>query len=395
MIWQDRRATRETEVIQQKVPERRLYGSSGYRLSPHMTGPKLLWIKKNNPKPYAHAYRIVLPKDYVRSRFTGDYATDWTDANGTGLFDLRRKAWAYELIRDLGLDETKLPEIESPTQVAGEVSQTVSRKTGLDPGVPVIVGSGDDVVAIGAGGTQRNEVAINLGTSCSTYSRFDRPVLDPEMRLESFVDCEEGRWCLSGTTNAAAASVEWMIRTTRPHETVGNEGNIDLLDQLLIHDADPSGLVFLPYLMGERSPIWNPNATATLLGATFQHGRRDFIRAAIEGVCFSVRSILEIDERLTHRTIDSVRVVGSAAKSVVWMRTLANALGKGVLVPREEEATAIGASMLAAVSTGLVTNLHEASKRFVHTSRAFPPSPRKVLAFEGAFERFKQASRTM
>ena len=394
IIWQDRRATKETIQIDKKLSEKYLYRLSGYRLSPHMTGPKLLWLKKNNPRQYAKAYRIVLPKDYVRSRLTGDRHTDWTDANGTGLFDLRRRNWAHELIRDLDLDETKLPEIKPPMHVVGAVSELVSRKTGLDSGVPVIVGSGDDVVALGAGGTRPNEVAINLGTSCSTYNRLDKPILDPEMRLECFVDCEEGKWSLSGTTNAAAASVDWMIRTTERKEIARNRNSIDLLDKFLAHDAHPSGLVFLPYLLGERSPIWDPSATATLLGATFQHGRQDFVRAAVEGVCFTVRSILEIDEQLTRRRIDTVRVAGLAAKSNVWMHTLANALGRRVWVPKEE-ATAIGIAMLAAVGTSLVSNLHEASKRFLRISRRFYPSPHKVSSFDRAYERFREASKPM
>ena len=396
MIWQDRRAEREAQQINERISERTLYRLSGYRLNPYMTGPKLLWIKNNQPKTYSKAQRIVLPKDYIRSRFTGDSYTDWTDANGTGLFDMRKRKWAYGVFGALGLDCTKLPEIKSPTEVVGETTSSVSSETGVDAGVPVIAGSGDDVVAIGAGKTAASEAVVNLGTSCSTFARLNKPVLDPEMRLECFVDCEVGKWSLSGTTSAAAASVDWILRSTQTSDVAkSNGGSYKFLDELLSRNAKPSGLLFIPYLAGERSPVWNPHATGTILGLTLQHTRLDLIQSAVEGVCYTVRSILDVTGRLTRRKINTIRVAGAATTSLIWMRTLANVTGKRVDVPRESEATAVGAAMLAAVGSGFISNLTEASRAFLSASTTFLPHARLAKAYAKEYEHISKVSQNV
>jgi xylulokinase len=392
IIWQDRRAKRETDEINSKVSERTLYRLSGYRLNPHMTGPKLLWIRKKRRELYMKARRIVLPKDYLRSRFTGDLCTDWTDANGTGLFNMRKKTWAYDIFDELGLDAAKMPEIKPSFEVVGETNESASRKTGLDKGIPVVAGAGDDVVAIGTGAVSASDLVVNIGTSSSTYTRLSKPMLDPLMRLECFVGCEEGKWLLSGTTTSAGASVDWITRNLGTGHSERNRNTYSVLDRLPPRKLRPSGLLFLPYLAGERSPIWNANAKGELVGITLRHGRLDLIQGVLEGVCFTLRSILDITEQLTGRKMDIVRVAGAATSSVAWMQILANILGRKVSIPRESETTALGAAMLAAVGIGLAPNVAKAAQRFQHVIRTVVPQTRVSRAYEAAYEQFTSMS---
>jgi xylulokinase len=393
LIWQDRRAEKETEEIARKIPEKVLYQLSGCRLNSYMTGPKLLWIRKRDRGNYRKAHRIVLPKDYVRSRLTGDSYTDWTDANGTGLFTMRRKRWAVEVFRELALDETKMPEIKPPSEVVGEISERASRKTGLQKGVPVVAGGGDDTISIGAGAIEPSDMAVNLGTSCSTYLSVRKPILDSKMRLECFVAFEEGRWNLSGSTTSAGASADWIVRNTEANDSLGKTLNAySFLDELSPQDIKPSGLFFLPYLAGERSPFWDSDATGALLGLALRHTKRDLIQSVLEGIGFTVRTIVDITEQLTGQAIGTVRVSGAATLSTNWMSMLANILGKRVVVLKQNEATALGAAMLGAVGISLVPNVREAARRYLRVKRTFLPQSQSARAYEEAYRQFTKLS---
>ena len=389
IIWQDRRAAKETEEIRRRISERALYRLSGYRLNPHMTGPKLLWIRKNRRERYVRARRILLPKDYLRSQFTGDFCTDWTDANGTGFFNMRKKTWAYDIFDELRLDASKMPEIRPSFEVVGETAEFASRKIGLDTGIPVVAGGGDDVAAIGAKAASDSDLVISLGTSSSTYASSSKPILDPLMRLECFVSCEDGKWLLSGTTTSAGAAVDWATRNMGAGSFQGtmDRNTYSFLDRHL-SSREPSGLLFLPYLAGERSPIWDTEAKGELVGITLQHGRLDLIQGVTEGVCFTLRSILDITEQLTQKRMGVVHVAGSATSSVAWMQMLANILGRKVAIPKESETTALGAAMLAAVGAKLVPSVAKAAQRFQRVVCTFKPEARATSAYDAVYKKF-------
>jgi len=392
IIWQDRRAETEAHAVDRRVSEKTLYRLSGYRLSPQMTGPKLLWLSKKRRWLYLKARRIVLPKDYLRSRFTGDLYTDWTDANGTGLFNMRKRNWAYDIFDELGLDASKMPEIKPPFEVVSETNEFASRKTGLDKGIPVVAGAGDDVVSIGTGTASPGDLVVNIGTSCSTYATFSKPTLDPQMRLECFVGCEYGKWLLSGTTNSAGASVDWITRNLRTGPSKGNRNAYSYLDRLSPRSVKPSGLIFLPYLTGERSPIWDANAKGELVGITQGHGRLDLVQGVLEGVCFTIRSILDITEQLSGRKMKTVRVAGAATSSVGWMQILANILRRRVSIPAEGETTALGAAILAAVGIKLAPNISKATQRFQQQARILTPQTQARRAYDAVYEQFTRLS---
>lgn len=395
IIWQDRRAREETEEIVSKIPEKSLYQLSGYRVNPYMTGPKLLWIRKKSRKNYQKSRVIVLPKDYVRSRFTDDTYTDWTDANGTGLFDMRKKRWSDQTIRALGLDETKMPEIKPPFEVIGEIHERASRETGLQKGIPVVTGGGDDAVSIGTRALNTNDMAVNLGTSCSTYVSVKEPLLDPRMILECFVGFEAGRWNLSGTTTSAGASIDWITKNTgSTKRDMKNPSSYSYLDGMSPRNLKPSGLIFLPYLAGERSPLWDADATGALLGITLRHTRQDLIQSVIEGVGFSLRTIIDVTEQLTRQKIKTVRVAGASTSSLTWMSIMANILGKNVLVSEEIEATALGAAMLGAVGAGLAPDVRNAAKRFLRVTRMFVPRVQSAHAYDEAYKQYVRLSKS-
>ncbi len=388
-IWTDSRAQTETKEISAKIPERLYYKITGYRLSPCLTAPKLIWIKKRERKRYLKTKHVLLPKDYIRSRFTRDVSTDWTDANGTGLFDIRRKNWSNEIFRALKLDLEKMPPIKAPHEVVGEITERAAKTTGLKKGIPVVTGSGDDVVQLGTG-AKNHELAVNLGTSCSTFLMVPEPTYDPKLRLECFVGFSPKRWLLSGTTASAGSSLDWVLKNTSSFPKKRKENNYSRLHDLIGNPPIPSELIFLPYLNGERTPIWDSRATGAFLGLTLQHTRYDLIRAVLEGVCFSVRSILELTEKLAGR-VSRLRIAGGATSSLAWMQMLANTINRQVVIPRESEATLLGGAMLAAVGTKLFTNVEKAIELQRVKTHLYPNAP-SVRKYEKAYEAFVNAS---
>ena len=358
-IWTDNRAQTEIREISEKIPEHLLYRITGYHLSPYLTAPRLMWIKKRNRKRYLKTKHILLPKDYIRSKLTGDLSTDWTDANGTGLFDIRKKTWSNEILGALKLDLEKMPLVRAPHEVVGEITGSAAKTTRLKEGIPVVTGAGDDVVQLGTG-VKQHELAVNLGTSCSTFLTVPEPTYDAKSRLECVVGFSPKRWLLSGTTASAGSSIDWVLENTSasPPEKC-EEKNYSQLDNLIGNRRMPNELVFLPYLNGERTPIWDSRATGAFLGLTLRHKRNDLIRAVLQGVCFSVRSILELTEKLGGK-ISLLRIAGGATSSIAWMQMLSNIIDRPVVILRESEATLLGAAMLAAVGSRLYTTVDDA-----------------------------------
>jgi xylulokinase len=388
-IWTDSRAQNETREISEKISKHLLYRITGYRLSPYLTAPRLIWIKKKERKRYLKSKHILLPKDYVRSKLTGDMSTDWTDANGTGLFDIRKRNWSNEIFRALKLDLEKMPIIKAPHEIVGEITSSAAKTTGLKKGIPVVTGSGDDVVQLGTG-AKNHELAVNLGTSCSTFLTVPEPTYDAKSRLECFVGFSPKRWLLSGTTASAGSSVDWILENTSSTPKKGDLNNYSLLRNLIGNPPILSELIFLPYLNGERTPIWDSRATGAFLGLTSRHTRNDLIRAVLEGVCFSVRSILELTEKLAGR-VSLLRIAGGATSSPAWMQMLANATNRHIVIPRESEATLLGGAMLAAVGSKLFGSVEKAVE-LQRVKTHLYPQIHAARKYERMYEVFVNAS---
>jgi xylulokinase len=355
-----------------------------------MTAPKLLWIRNMRNKRYERSQKIVLPKDFVRSRFTGDSYTDWSDANGTGLFDIRKKQWLSEAIEEIGLDETRMPEIKAPFEVVSEIDGAISRKTGLKRGIVVVTGGGDDVVSIGTGAFKPGQCAVNLGTSCSTFASVEKPVLDSKMRLECFVGFEEDSYYLSGTTTSAGGSVDWVNRNIGILASSYHDRKHPSLNRISRPRLKPSGIFFLPYLAGERTPFWDPNAKAAIVGITSTHTRKDLLQSAMEGVSYTVQSILEITEQLTRPKIRTVRVAGALNFNESFMTILASVLNRTLLIPRETETTALGAAMLASIGASQSSDISEAAQRLLSWKTIIKPQRDLVHMYKKSYSQFSQ-----
>ena len=389
-IWTDSRAQTETREINEKIPEHLFYRITGYRLSPYLTAPRLIWIKKRQSQRYRKTKHVLLPKDYIRLRLTGDMSTDWTDASGTGLFDLRKKNWSNEIFRVLNLGLEKMPTIKAPHEIVGEITDSAAKTTGLKKGIPVVTGSGDDVVQLGTG-VKDHEMAVNLGTSCSTFLTVPEPTYDAKARLECFAGFSPKRWLLSGTTASAGSSVDWILENTSSSKLEKHvENNYSHLKSVIGNSTMLSELVFLPYLNGERTPIWDSRATGAFLGLTLRHTRNDLIRAVLEGVCFSVRSILELTEKLGGK-VSLLRIAGGATSSLAWMQLLANATNRHIMIPRESEATLLGGAMLAAVGSRLFRSVDQAVE-LQGVRKHLYPDVASARRYEKMYEAFVNAS---
>jgi xylulokinase len=304
------------------------------------TLPKLLWVRDHEPENYARIKKILLPKDYIRYELTGVYASDVSDASGTGLFDVVHRRWSLDLADKVGVDHSLLPEVFESRAITGKVHARAAQLTGLREGTPVIAGAGDQAAsAIGNGIVEPGIVSCTIGTSGVVFAHLQQPAYDPAGRVHTFCHAVEGAWHTMGVTQGAGLSLQWFRNQFAPGATY---------DQLTeeANTASAEGLYWLPYLMGERTPHLDAQARGGWIGITAKHTRADLIRALIEGVSFSLKDCLDIVATLGVQ-IDSVRVSGGGAKSKFWRQLLADIFQKRVVTLATQEGSAYGAALLA------------------------------------------------
>jgi len=290
--------------------------------------------------------KMLLPKDYVRFRLTGEFATDVSDASGTALFDVVNRHWACELADRLSVDSDILPLAQESHCVTGEVSQAAAATTGLAPGTPVIAGAGDQAAsAIGNGIVEPGAVSCTIGTSGVVFAHIERPEYDPDGRVHTFCHAVAGAWHVMGVTQGAGLSLQWFRNQLAPFRSYD-----DLTAEAAGAPAGSQGLFWLPYLMGERTPHLDARARGGWIGLTARHTRADLIRSLLEGVSYSQKDCLEIIEKMGARA-DTVRVSGGGARSVFWRQMLANVFARPVAVPETQEGSAYGAALLALAGT--------------------------------------------
>jgi xylulokinase len=359
IIWADQRAVAETARVAERVDPRRVYALTGHRLSPSYSAAKVLWIKEQEPERYAEARAFLHAKDFLAARLTGALVTDRSDASGTNLYDLERGTWSDELVDAFGIDPDKLPPICNSTDVVGEVSAAAAAETGLRAGTPVVIGGGDGSCAGVGAGVVREGVAYNyIGSSSWIALATSRPILDPEMRTFTWAHLVPGTFSPCGTMQAAGGSYQFARDLLADKEKVEAEGVgvsvYELMnEQVLRSPPGARGLLFLPYLIGERSPRWNPDARGAFIGLTNRHGRPDLFRAVLEGVTLNLRVILEAFTR-QGAAIESLRVIGGGARSAVWNQIMADVFGIPVhRLALLEEATSMGAAVAGGVGVGI------------------------------------------
>ena len=387
IIWADQRAVAEAREFVERVGLARIYYITGHRVGPAYSCPKMVWLRRHEPEVFRNTYKFLQAKDFIVHRLTEMWATDYSDACGTGLFDLVRKEWAESLVEAAGLDLRMLPRAVPSTTVVGEVTSSAAEVTGLAPGTPVVIGGGDGVCATaGAGVVGEGTAHLYLGSSAWLAAASRDPLLDPAMRTVTWVHIDPDWYSPNGTMHNAGSSLEWVRGLFRVRDYAVLEAEAEACG------AGADGLVFLPYLLGERSPYWNPSARGTFVGLTPTHGRPHLFRAVLEGVAFNLRAILEALEG-QGLSVARLRVVGGGAQSRAWRRILADVLGRPLeLLAHPLEATAIGAAMAGAVGVGLVSDLAEAGTRLARIVGVEDPTPSDVYStlygvFREAYDR--------
>ena len=354
LIWCDQRSQSQVDFINEKVGRENVLA---YTANPVVTGftlPKLLWVRDNEPANFERIRKVLLPKDYVRFKLTGEYATEVSDASGTSLFDVVKRDWSYSMCDALGLDRSILPKCYESAEISGKLLPYVAQNLGLQPGTPVVGGGGDQAAsAVGNGIVQTGVVSCTLGTSGVVFAHMDQPHYDPKGRVHTFCHAVPGKWHVMGVTQGAGLSLQWLRNQLLP----GEDYSV-LTKEASTADLGSQGLFWLPYLMGERTPHLDANARAAWVGLTAKHKRADLIRSVIEGVCYSQKDGLDIIEEMGV-TLHSVRLSGGGARSPFWKQLMADVLNKKITTLESQEGSAYGAALLAVVGTGAYASVEE------------------------------------
>ncbi len=355
LLWNDQRTADQSRSITERVGAERLIQVTG---NPAVTGfqaPKILWLRDHEPEAYARVRRVLLPKDYVRLRLTGERATDVSDASGTLLLDLRKRAWSDEVLAKLDIPREWLPGVHESPDLTGTVTPKAATATGLPAGLPVAAGAGDNAAsAVGNGIVREGVVSSSIGTSGVVFAHTDEPRIDPHGRLHSFCHAVPGAYHLMGVTLAAGGAFRWW------RDVVGGDLDYDALVSLA-EQAPPGaeGLVFLPYLSGERTPHLDPRARGGFVGLTLRHTVAHMTRAVMEGVTYSLSDCLDLITALG-LSVGEARATGGGARSAFWRQMQADVFGLPVRRALADEGPALGAALLAGVASGAYGNVLDA-----------------------------------
>ncbi len=391
LLWNDARTGPECEEIERRAGRAQIIRITGNRPSPGFQAPKLLWLRRHEPEAYGRIHQVLLPKDFVRLRLTGTAATDVADASGTLLLDLRTRDYSKELLDALEIPRRWLPPVSESPQPVARLSREGARATGLPEGLPVVAGGGDNAcAAVGAGIVEAGDGVCSLGTSGTLFVHACEPVADPEGGLNAFCAAVPGGWHLMGVVLSAGGALQWFVdRVLLPPDSDGDPFE-RLFGELAMIAPGAEGLLFLPYLAGERSPHMDPSARGAWVGLSLAHGRGHMTRALIEGVGYAFADCLS---RMRDLGLAPERLVlaGGGARSPVWRRILASQLELPLLPSRAAEGPALGAAMLAGIGTGLFDSYETAVARCVpHPEAAIEADAQAVAVYREGLARYRR-----
>jgi xylulokinase len=374
IIWCDVRTDPQCRALTEQVGRERLIELV---LNPALAGftlPKLLWVRETEPELWARVRTVLLPKDYVRLRLTGERATDVADASGTLLLDVRRRAWSREMLGHAGVEESLLPRVYESQEVTGRVSAAGAAETGLREGTPVVAGAGDQAAgAVGMGIVRPGAVSATIGTSGVVFAATDRPALDPQGRVHTFCHAIPGRWHVMGVTQAAGLSLRWFRDRFGATSDDGRDPYENLMEEAATAPAGADGLLWAPYLMGERTPHLDPHARAALAGLTMSHTRAHVVRAILEGVAFSLRDTLTIFAEMGV-PVESIRLGGGGARAALWRQIQADVYGQTVELVEADEGAAYGAALLAGIGGGAWASVDDACAATIRVRQRIEPT---------------------
>ena len=374
ILWNDQRTGAQCDEIRRRLGKARLIQLTGNDALTGFTAPKILWVREHEPEVYARVAHVLLPKDYVRYRLTGQFATDRAGAAGTLLMDVKTRDWSPEVLDALDIPADWLPQTHEGPEVTGHISVEAAGATGLKAGTPVVGGGGDQAAqAVGVGAVEPGIVALTLGTSGVVFASTGEPFVEPEGRLHAFCHAVPGRWHLMGVMLSAAGSLRWYRDTLAP--------GVDF-DALLAPAADvppgSEGLLFLPYLTGERTPHPDPLARGAFVGLTVRHTQAHLTRAILEGVAFGLRDSFELMQSVGLAEIRQVRISGGGARSALWRQILADVLNVELVTVNTTEGAAYGAALLAATGAGVYPDVDTACAATIRLTGRTVPGPASV-----------------
>lgn len=361
ILWNDQRTGAQCDVIRSRLGKDNLIQITGNDALTGFTAPKILWVQEEEPDIYRQVAHILLPKDYLRFKLTGEYAMDRAGGAGTLLFDICERTWSPDVLAALEINPDWLPPTYEGTAITGKVTRVAAEATGLVPGIPVVGGGGDQAAAaVGTGAVEEGIVSVSMGTSGVVFATMDKPTIEPEGRLHAFCHAVPGKWHLMGVMLSAAGSLRWYRDTFEPGVQFG-----ELTGKASSIPAGSDGLLFLPYLTGERTPHPDPLARGGFIGLTIRHQLAHLTRAVLEGVSFGLRDSFELMKAAGLKDISQVRVTGGGARSPMWLQILADVINVELVTMRSEEGAAYGAALLAATGTGTYDDVPTACRGLI------------------------------
>jgi len=387
ILWNDQRTGAECDEITRAAGGRKkLIRMVSNPALTGFTAPKILWVRKHEPRVYEKTAKILLPKDYVRYRLTGEFATEVSDASGTLLLDVKRRRWSKKLLDLLRIDADLLPEVFESPEVSGRLTAAAAKATGLVEGIPVVGGGGDQAAgAVGNGIVRRGVISATMGTSGVVFAHADTVETDPDGRVHTFCHAVPGKWHVMGVVLAAGGSLQWF-RNALCQDLVREAGRkkVDPYELITAAAADvppgADGLYFLPYLTGERTPHADPDCRAAWVGLSNMHTRAHMARAVIEGATYAMRDCLEIIQGMGV-PVREIRVSGGGARSAFWRQLQADVYRKAVWTVSSEEGPAYGVALLAGVGTGVWKSVPEACDATIKTLRKSAPDRKTVARY--------------
>ena len=377
MIWADQRSGEQMEKLTEKVGADRMYEINGHRPSASYSIEKLMWIRDHEPEIYQNTYKMLLAKDYIICRLTGKFVTDYSEASGTDAFDLKGMEWSEEVLSAAEIPADKMPELHASTDVIGNLTAHAAEELGLAVNTKVVCGGGDGPCsALGAGSTENGQMFLSYGTSAWIAGTSDEVFLDKDRTLICFGHVIPGKYMPCGTMQAAGSSYSYIRHAMCGEEEVTAEKEgvsiYDVMNRLVEQSpAGAKGLVFLPYLVGERSPRWNPDASGSFLGIRMEHEKCDYIRAVMEGVAMNLGIILE--KQRENGEIQDLVLTGGGAKGDTLSQILADVLGVRLhRLDQVETATSVAAAVIAGIGVGVFKDFSVVDQ-FVKREKTFVP----------------------
>jgi len=394
ILWCDQRTQAECDWIMETVGRHKVVGLISNPVLTGFTAGKIVWLRNNEPEIERQVRKVLLPKDYLRFMLTGEFATEVSDASGTALFNVGKRDWAWEMLDAIGIPRDWMPRCYESPEISGRVSREASSLTGLAEGLPVVGGGGDQAAgAVGNGIVEPGIVSSTVGTSGVVFAFADTPVVDPSLRVHTFCHAVPGKWHVMGVMLSAGGSLRWYRDTFCQPEvcvgaTLGNDPYDIMSDEATKAPAGCEGLIFLPYLTGERTPYHDPHARGVFFGMTLRTDRAHMVRSVMEGVAYGMKDSFGVLSEMGV-PIKQVRASGGGARSEVWRQIQADVTGHEHFTINVDEGPALGVALLAGVGTGVYSSVEEACKSVIRVAGVSKPSAADVAVYQRYYPVYK------